>query len=189
MKTIYIAPYEMINDEVLSLLEVALWQIFGFTVKRLAPLAVPSNVKDERTGQWNSTVLLKDLLQKIPGDAVRVLGVTTHDLFIPMLSFVFGHAQVNGPAAVISLARLRQEFYQLPGNNPLFHHRITKEAVHELGHTFGLLHCSDQSCAMSLSNSITQVDKKTEELCKNCSILFEENTQYIRRSDGMEIQQ
>jgi archaemetzincin len=62
-----------------------------------------------------------------------------------------------------------------------------KEAVHELGHTFGLIHCSDARCAMSLSNAIQQVDKKTEELCTNCSILFGDITKHIRRGNGMEI--
>jgi archaemetzincin len=173
----------------MSTLEVCVWQIYGYEVKRMPNLPDPSYALDAKTNQYSSALLLKDLLRRVPSDAVRVLGVTNHDLFIPMLSFVFGHAQVNGPVAVISLARLHQEFYRLPENKQLLLHRVMKEAVHELGHTFGLVHCSDGRCAMSLSNAIQHVDKKTEELCANCSILFEDFTKQKRRENGMEIQQ
>jgi archaemetzincin len=189
VNVIYIIPYGRIDEELLSSLEVCLWQVFGLDVKRCPALPDPSYAFDQKTGQWNSSLILKDLLRRVPADAVRVLGITEHDLFIPMLSFVFGHAQLNGPAAVISLSRLRQEFYRLPANVPLLQHRMMKEAVHELGHTFGLVHCPDTRCAMSLSNAIQHVDKKSEELCHNCSILFEDFTKHIRRTNGMEIPQ
>ena len=178
MSAIYLLPVGMVDDEVMKTLEACLWQIFGFEVKRMPPMEDPAYAFDRQTNQYSSTLILKELLKKVPDDAVRVLGITERDLFIPMLSFVFGHAQVNGPAAVISLARLRQEFYSLPENRLLFLYRVMKEAVHELGHTFGLIHCTDTSCAMSLSNTIQQVDKKTEELCKNCSILLEQNVKH-----------
>jgi archaemetzincin len=189
VSAIYLFPFDTIEDELLSTLEVCLWQVFGFEVKRGDPLPDPAYALDAKTGQWNSALILKDLIRRVPPDAVRVLGITQRDLFIPMLSFVFGHAQLNGPAAVISLARLRQEYYRLPASTPLFHHRIMKEAVHELGHTFGLVHCPDPACAMSLSNAIQHVDKKTEELCSNCSVLFDEFTKHRRRDNGMEILQ
>jgi archaemetzincin len=173
LNSIYLIPFGTIDASVLSPLEICLWQVFGYDVKRLEGLPEPVAAFSGTTGQWNSTLLLKELLRIKPDDAVRILGITEHDLFIPMLSFVFGHAQLNGPAAVISLARLRQEFYRLPVNVPLFHHRVMKEAVHELGHTFGLIHCADTRCSMSLSNGIRQVDMKEAELCSDCSHLFE----------------
>lgn len=189
MSAIYLMPFGTIDEDLFGPLEVCLWQVFGLDVKRMPPLPDPSFAFEQKSGQWNSTLILKDLVRRVPDDAVRVLGITERDLFIPMLSFVFGHAQLNGPAAVISLSRLRQEFYRLPANVPLFHHRVMKEAVHELGHTFGLVHCPDTRCAMSLSNAIQQVDKKNEELCSNCSILFDDITKHIRRTNGMEMQQ
>jgi len=189
VKSIYLAPFGMIDEEAMSTLETSLWQIFGFDIKRLPVLPEPEYALDQKTKQYNSTLILKNLLRGVPNDAVRVLGITQCDLFIPMLSFVFGHAQVNGTVAVISLARLHQQFYHLPENKLLFIRRMMKEAVHELGHTFGLVHCSDTQCAMSLSNAIQQVDKKTEELCENCSILFDEISKHIRRENGMEIVQ
>ncbi len=188
MKAIYLVPFGIIEDEVMSTLEICVWQIYGFEVRRMSKLPEPDFAYDRQTNQYSSALLLKNLLGQIPKDAVRVLGVTNCDLFIPMLSFVFGHAQLNGPVSVISLARLHQKFYHLPENRELFLHRVMKEAVHELGHTFGLIHCADVRCAMSLSNAIQQVDKKTEELCTNCSILFEEFNKQLHRSNRMEMQ-
>ena len=189
MKAIYLVPFGDIEDEVLSTLEISLWQIFGFNVRRMTSFPDPAYAFDTVANQYSSTAILKELVTRIPKDSVRVLGITQRDLFIPMLSFVFGHAQVNGPAAVISLSRLRQNFYHLPENRELFLHRVMKEAVHELGHTFGLVHCADTKCAMSLSNSIQQVDNKTEELCVNCTILFDDISTHMRRLNGMEKRQ
>ncbi len=186
MKAIYLVPVGPVDGELMETLEACLWQIFGFEMKRLPAMQDPAYAFDQLAQQYSSTLILKELLKNIPKDAVRVLAITERDLFIPMLSFVFGHAQVNGPAAVISLARLRQEFYRLPGNNLLFLYRVMKEAVHELGHTFGLVHCTDPACAMSLSNTIQQVDRKTEELCENCSILLEESIKTQKHSRKME---
>jgi archaemetzincin len=119
-------------------------------------------------------VLLRDLASRVLPDAVRVLGVTGVDLFIPMLSFVYGQAQVGGRTAVISSARLRPEFY---GAHPVAARTIGRgitEAVHELGHTFGLLHCRDPHCPMSLSHTLIQVDAKGEELCVGCARLLDD---------------
>ena len=91
-----------------------------------------------------------------------------------MLSFIFGQAQLNGQTALISLARLRQSFYSLPSNPSLLQDRICKEAIHELGHTFGLTHCLDIRCVMSLSTSIEHVDIKRDNFCTSCrTVLLE----------------
>ena len=112
---------------------------------------------------------------------MKVLAVTGVDLFIPMLSFVFGQAQFGGSAALISLARLQQEFYGIPPNPGLTTTRAVKECIHEVGHTFGLIHCPDPGCPMSLSNNMRQVDVKSDEFCSNCSIILEEHITSLRR--------
>src|SRR6185437_7575536 len=91
------------------------------------------------------------------------------DLFIPVLTFVFGHAQLGGRAGIVSLARLRQEFYRLPPDTEVFLARAAKEAVHETGHMFGLVHCADRACAMSLSTGVLQIDAKAASLCRPCA--------------------
>jgi archaemetzincin len=115
------------------------------------------------------------LKERVPVDAMRLLGIVDRDIFIPMLTFVFGQAQLNGEVALVSLTRLRQESYGLPPDAGLFLDRACTEAVHELGHTFGLVHCRDVACAMSLSTSIEHVDAKAASLCPSCGRLLRDS--------------
>lgn len=180
MKAIYIAVLGVVDGGAIDSMEIALWQTYGFDVRRLPPQDEPWFAFDSQRAQHNSVLLLRRLVQQVPVDAIKLLGVTEKDLFIPMLSFVFGQAQLNGSSAVVSLARLRQEAYGLPFHGGLLVSRAAKEAVHEVGHTFGLTHCADTTCPMALSNNVRQVDTKGEELCRNCSIILQENTKHIR---------
>jgi archaemetzincin len=94
--------------------------------------------------------------------------VTCLDLYLPILTFVFGEAQLEGACAVVSAHRLRQETYGLPPDQMLLRERLLKEAVHELGHTFGLTHCADRSCVMASPHSVEWIDLKTAEFCPSC---------------------
>lgn len=118
--------------------------------------------------QYNSSSLLDSLRELDAGDG-KILGVTDVDLFIPVLTFVFGEAQLGGPAAVFSSRRLSQRFYGLPEDRALFLTRCEKEAAHELGHAYGLVHCRGHECLMHFSNSVEQVDLKQSALCPSCS--------------------
>ena len=124
--------------------------------------------------QHHSTRLLESLEKGWGEDAGKVLGVALQDLFIPILTFVFGEAQLGGRAAIISIARLRQGFYGLPDDPALLYHRAEKEALHELGHTLGLVHCPDYGCVMRFSNSVEEVDLKGERFCTSCAARVEE---------------
>ena len=118
-------------------------------------------------GQYHSTALLKRLESWATRD-VRLLGVTSLDLFVPVLTFVFGEAQLEGRCAVVSMRRLDEEFYGLPPRPELLRDRLLKEAVHELGHTFGLRHCDDWNCVMSSSHAVERLDVKSAEFCPQC---------------------
>jgi archaemetzincin len=87
---------------------------------------------------------------------------------VPVLTFVFGEAQLDGNCAVVSMARLKEEFYGLPPREDLLHDRLVKEAAHELGHTFGLRHCGDWRCVMASSHAVERLDIKGAEFCKSC---------------------
>ncbi len=118
--------------------------------------------------QYGSTQILA-LMQPLAGaENQRLLAVTPLDLYIPILTFVFGEAQVSGACAVLSTHRLRQEFYGLPSDLDLTQQRALKEAVHELGHTLGLMHCGDYRCAMAPSHAVEWIDLKGSSLCPNC---------------------
>jgi len=120
-------------------------------------------------GQYHSTEILKRLLQDPPAESWRILGVTDVDLFIPILTFVFGEAQLGDTGALVSMHRLRPEFYGMPNDLELLRVRLLKEALHELGHTLGLQHCPDYLCVMSASHSVERIDLKRAGFCPACA--------------------
>jgi archaemetzincin len=125
----------------------------------------PSDAYDARRKQWASGKVLKWLLEAGPGGG-RLLGITDQDLFIPILTYVFGEAQLGGRVAVVSTARLMEDV-ELAGPQ-LLEDRLVKEAVHELGHVFGLMHCATPVCVMGRSGGVRDVDSKRAELCEEC---------------------
>ena len=102
------------------------------------------------------------------GHATHALAIADLDLYVPELNFVFGLADWAAARAIIALPRLRQDFYGLPEDMVLFRKRVVKEAVHELGHTFGLGHCRDRRCVMTFSNSLSDTDYKGPGFCPKC---------------------
>jgi archaemetzincin len=134
----------------------------------------PSDTYHVMRQQYNSTQILSKLVGLNGGDNTKLLGVASVDLFIPILTFVFGEAQLGNRAAVISLHRLRQSFYGLPEDDALLYERCEKEAIHELGHTFRLIHCQKFDCVMHFSNSIEQIDLKNNTFCSECAAVFKE---------------
>jgi len=118
--------------------------------------------------QYHATLILAALLRHLPDERGKILGVTSVDLYIPVLTFVFGQAQLDGPGAVVSTFRLRNEFYGLPPDEGVLVERTIKEAVHELGHGFGLVHCPEPACVMHASSYVEEVDTKPAEFCPRC---------------------
>ena len=129
----------------------------------------PRDAFDARRQQYNSTLILTRLAAVPLAEGARTLGVADVDLFIPILTFVFGEAQLGGRAALFSATRLRQEYYGLPKDEVLFYERCEKEALHELGHTQGLVHCPQYACVMHYSNSVEDVDVKDASWCRDCA--------------------
>lgn len=118
--------------------------------------------------QTYSTAVLARLAQAPLPEGIAVLGVTEADLYVPVLTFVFGEAQMPGRAALVSLHRLREEYYGLPPNPRQLEERLLKEALHELGHTQGLRHCDDWRCVMVSSHAVEKLDLKEAEFCAAC---------------------
>ncbi len=166
--------------------EACLARAFGLPTARLEGFPDPAYAYDAARNQYSSTLMLHDSVARKPPHALRLLVITERDIFIPMLSFVYGQAQVGGPVAIMSLARLRQEFYGLPPDRGLFLTRVGKEALHETGHTFGLTHCDEPSCAMRLSTSIELLDTKGGSFCPSCAILLNDTVTSAAASDDRE---
>jgi archaemetzincin len=180
--TIAVATAGRVDEEAAAYAESCLAAVLGVETRRVEAVPDPAYAFDRSRAQHSSTLILRDALTRRPADAIRLLVLTEVDLFIPMLSFVYGQAQLSGPVAVLSFARLRQEFYSLPPNRALFLLRVRKETLHEVGHTFGLTHCSDSLCAMTLSTNIEQLDFKRGAFCSDCTTLVGESVAHAAAS-------
>ncbi len=134
-----------------------------------ASLGMPPAARNTSRKQYDADIILERTLHRITGEN-KVLALTSYDLYTSSrnLNFIFGQAQCPGRVALVSLHRLDPAFYGQPPNYELFLERSTKEAVHELGHTFRLGHCLNPKCVMSFSNSILDVDNKGSAFCKTC---------------------
>jgi len=125
--------------------------------------------------QFHSSEILQRMHSVVRPQGRRVLAVAEVDLYIPILKYVFGEAQMGGPCGIVSTYRLRQEFYGLPDDDPLMRERLLKEAIHELGHTLNLRHCQDYRCAMASSHSVEWIDLREHRLCDACLYQLESN--------------
>jgi archaemetzincin len=143
---------------------------FGVTVRMFRGADRPTHAFDPRRGQHSSTQILRWLVGRDqPGG--RVLAITDMDLFIPVLTFVYGEAQLGGTAAVVSTARLSPG-PEVGDPRARLADRVVKECVHELGHTFGLLHCDTRGCVMTRSVNLLDVDMKNAALCDDCHVRY-----------------
>jgi archaemetzincin len=164
---IVLVPVGKIEKEVMDWLKNDLGEVFSKKIFIGKGMPEPDDAYNHKREQYLSTVILNAIQrQKEYACYERILGVVDRDLFVPELNFIFG--QASAKAAIISLTRLRQTFYQLPKDQNLFHQRVLTEAVHELGHTFGLGHCGNPLCVMFFSNSLMDTDKKGSEFCPSC---------------------
>jgi len=149
---------------------------FGIAVEMRNATVPVESFYDHTRAQYNSTAILQWLHRRY-GDEVfeqssvrsnKILAVIGYDLFIPILTFVFGEAELGGATAVVSYNRLQNERYGLPPNKKLLLERLRKEAVHELGHAFGLVHCQTHECVMHTSTYVEDIDLKSDRFCEDC---------------------
>jgi archaemetzincin len=123
-------------------------------------------------GQYYSTKILQHLLPFSESSKGKFIALVEVDLYIPVFTYVFGEAQLNGKVSLVSLCRLHEEFYSGNSNEKLLIERTIKEILHELGHNFGLIHCKDWDCVMHSSLGIEEVDIKGIDYCRSCKSLI-----------------
>jgi archaemetzincin len=148
-------------------------RVFGFPTEILPLLEHVQFAWEPNREQYHSTPILDILAGKSPPWALKVLGVTDVDLFIPILTHVYGEAQLGGKACILSSHRLKERLRTVSAADDLMC-RVVKEAVHELGHTFQLRHCKDVTCVMHYCRTIGDVDRKSNQLCRYCRVLVQD---------------
>ena len=127
---------------------------------------VDKEAYDRSRMQYNASILLNSITTtwraktktKTKTASSFYLWIVSEDIFVRGMNFVFGVAK-PGKGAVLSICRLDSL------------NMIKKEAIHEMGHVFGLQHCSNK-CVMQFSNSVYEAKKKPAELCDKCKYLL-----------------
>ncbi len=168
MRKILVVPIGELEQDILQGISNSVEQIFALKIELGDRVSVPHKSFSPGRRQYHSGTILKELRHLRRKGIDRILGVIDVDLYVPRLNFVFGEADVFRGVTVISLTRLRQEFYGLRPDRKLFHERAVKEAIHELGHTYGIGHCPGPECIMHFSNSLEDTDLKGPGFCENC---------------------
>jgi archaemetzincin len=171
MKPLHLLPIGNVDDRLLKDLCPEIEDSLRVPCRVLPVRLDPEFAFHGERRQYHSSEILQRMQSFLTADSWRMLGIGAVDMYIPILTFVFGEAQMGGPCAVVSAHRLRQEFYGLPSDHELFRQRLIKEAAHEVGHTLNLTHCDDYRCVMASSHAVEWIDLKDSALCDNCHSL------------------
>lgn len=161
---IEVLPVGKVDREIIQYTAEVVKRKFSVRVKIGRGLPIPGKTFDVGRNQYNASMLLEELRKNISPDALKVLGVIDEDIFSKGLNYVFGQAVLGGCCGIISLTRLKTGVR----DKELFFERIEKEAVHELGHVFGLKHCPNPNCVMYFSSNIEDTDRKSANFCPEC---------------------
>lgn len=129
---------------------------------------------DAARGQHDASELVAQVAAHAGGSPEKFIAVVDADLFVPVLTFVFGQAQLGGSSAVVSTHRLKNEFYGLRPDPVRLAERLEKEIIHEVGHLFGLVHCRDWACVMRSSTYVEEIDLKGAGFCDACAAALRE---------------
>lgn len=168
MVKIFLAPIQFSNKQLLKNIIQKLQEVFPGNVEIIElPIDVESFRSVDRN-QYYSTKILAQAIRHTDEYYGKVLILVDFDLYVPVFTFLYGEAQLNGKHSIVSLCRLHEEFYSGITNDELLLNRAMKEIYHELGHNFGLIHCKDWNCVMHQSAIIEEVDIKGGFYCGEC---------------------
>jgi archaemetzincin len=178
MKARHLLPIGNVDPGLLEWLRQELIEGFRIPCEIVDPPLDPVFAFHPERDQFHSSEMLERLHEYVRPRTWRLLGLTPVDLYIPILTFVFGEAELGGTCSVVSYHRLRQEFYGLPKDAPLLGRRLLTECIHELGHTLELTHCQDYRCVMASSHAVEWIDLKEWTFCPDCAAKAEAQAQF-----------
>ncbi|RPI17735.1 MAG: archemetzincin [Ignavibacteriae bacterium] len=165
---LYLAPVVISNTQLIDRIMETLQHTFKTYVNKISLSIDTDSLYSYERKQYFSTGFIEQSAAQTTHFNGKIIMITELDIYVPVLTFLFGEAQLKGKHSIISVCRLHEEFYSGVTNNELLYERAIKEVYHELGHNFGLIHCNDWDCVMHSSNSIEEVDLKGNTYCRNC---------------------
>jgi len=171
--SIVISPIGNLGPEITEPVKKEINRIFDFPALIIPVLEDVDFAFDSGRNQYHSTSILQQLEKSAPSFAMKIIAIAKVDLFIPILTHVYGEAQLGGKACVVSTYRLKDQIFAAHPD-VIFTKRIVKEAIHELGHTFNLRHCKEHVCIMHYCRTELDVDRKSDQLCRYCKILLDD---------------
>jgi archaemetzincin len=168
MNVVRLLPIGAVDLSILENLRAAIPSSLNVQCEIMPMMLDPAASYHAERQQYHSSEILRRMQDFVQPQPWRILGVADVDLYIPILKYVFGEAQMGGPCAVVSFHRLRQEFYGLDRNDALLNDRLLKESIHELGHTLDLRHCDDYRCVMASAHAVEWIDVREANFCESC---------------------
>ena len=175
LENIFLIPFGYFEKGLLEMVAMEVEREFSLPVKTKEGHLDLSEFYDPARRQYNGTMLLEKIDSGFASDSDKIVGLFNVDLFIPILTYIFGQAFLNGRAGIVSIFRLSNERYGLKTDEKILVDRFRKEIIHELGHMFGLTHCYDSTCVMRSGTYVEDIDQKNHTLCSKCRSQIEIN--------------
>lgn len=172
---ITIVTFGFFEDDLIRGLAAALHHESGFPVIHREGYIDMSDFFDPSRRQYDGNKLLKAVDSMYGENSYRTIGLFTVDIFIPILTFIFGQAYLNGRTGIASNYRLNNEIYGMAADAALKDERFIKEVIHEVGHTLGLIHCHVPDCVMRSGTYVEDIDQKSQAFCSSCREKLEPN--------------
>jgi archaemetzincin len=169
-ENITLISFGYFEKEILEMIVQDIEQEFQLPVKIREGHLDLSEFFDANRKQYDGNRLLSEIEDKYSSDTYKTLGLFSVDLYIPILTYIFGQAFLNGRSGIASIHRLKNERYGIRGDKAVLIDRFRKEAIHELGHMFGLIHCTNPVCVMRSSTYVEDIDQKNHLFCTSCRL-------------------
>ena len=155
------------QDDV-DMVRAGLTQVFGVKVIVLPRVPLPQGAYFAPRKRYRADKLLAFLRTVKPQNAFRVLGLTAADISTTKGRFydwgILGLATLDGSSCVVSSFRTKK---RARGRRHA-RERLSKVAVHEIGHTLGLEHCPTLGCLMEDAQGSVLTTDREYNLCSKC---------------------
>lgn len=167
-QSILLVSHGSFEKEIHENLNIKISREFHYPVRFEESTIGISEFYDPGRRQYDANQILQKIELLSSNNVVKAIGLFRVDLFIPILTYIFGQAIYKGNSGIASLYRLRNEQYGMKKDDLLLNNRFCKVVIHELGHTFGLKHCYNTNCVMRSSTYVEDIDQKSGNLCMQC---------------------